>query len=135
MALVPWDLMSTTDLARFSTSPKAPGWTHDELVAQLRQMGLADYYIVGQAEAGSQASGSLDQIVTMACLGDSLIVLSLGLGVAMSVVEKALNEIWADVCRSRNPRALVQAAREATLRRIGDLGATPSDLEMLRQFL
>jgi hypothetical protein len=117
------------------TEVTGPGWAHSQLVAQLRKTGLADHYIVGRAEAESQDPGSFDQAITMACLGESAMTLALGLQVPISVVVNALSEIWDDVCRSRNPRALVQAAREATFRHLKDLGATPEELEMFRQFL
>jgi hypothetical protein len=118
-----------------TSPPTGPGWTHAQLVAQLRKTGLADHYIVGRAEAEDQPSGSFDQALTMACLGESAMTLALGLQVPISIVVNALSEIWDDVCRSRNPRALVQAARQSTLRHLRDLGATPEEIEMFRQLL
>jgi hypothetical protein len=118
-----------------SLPPPRPGWTHAQLVAQLRKTGLADHYIVGRAEAEGFDPGSLDFAITMACLGESAMTLALGLQVPISVVVNALSEIWDEVCRSGNPRALVQAARQATLQHLKDLGATPEELEMFGQFL
>jgi hypothetical protein len=118
-----------------TSPPTGSGWTHAQLVAQLRKTGLADHYIVGRAEAEGFDPESLDFAITMACLGESAMTLALGLQVPISIVVNALSEIWDDVCRSRNPRALVQAAREATVRHLGSLGATPEELEMFRQFL
>jgi hypothetical protein len=115
--------------------PPKPGWDRGQLVAQLYKTGLADFHIAGRAEAESFAPDSLDYAVTVASLGNSALTLALGLEVPLAVVMDALNEIWDEVCRSRNPKALVQAAREGTVRRLGALGATPEELEMFRQLI
>jgi hypothetical protein len=122
-------------LARFGGTKPEPGLTQDQLVAQLRKMGLADLFIVSRAEADAEDPESLDFAISVAILGASGLTLALGLGAPFHLVESALRQIWDEVDRSSDPRALVLAACHATIRRLSDLEVPSEMIDKLRQVL
>jgi hypothetical protein len=115
-----------------TTSPE-PVWSHDGLVAYLRKTGVADAYICCRAEAENAEPESPEDAVSMATLGNTALILMLGLEVPFMAVQEALKEIWDDVEQSSDPWTSVLVAAEGVVQRLKDRRTPPEMIEMMRQ--